>query len=147
MWGVGRDRSAPGKRMLTLFAFLAFALVVVRHHDNLTRLLSGRENPLPESLTMNAAARMVHILALSLWFGGGVFFTFVVAVQLFAKLESLGATPPGESPDWLALPTSFDKPAATRLAGETISPLSSRYFLMQCACGVLALVTSLPFWR
>jgi acyl-phosphate glycerol 3-phosphate acyltransferase len=138
---------APGKRIVTVFAFLAFALVVVRHRENFSRLLSGRESPLRESLSMNTAARIIHVLALSLWFGGGVFFTFVVAIQLFAKLEALGSTPPGERPEWLALPTSFDKPAATRLAGETISPMFSRYFLMQGVCGVLALVTSLRFWR
>src|SRR5439155_21038091 len=96
---------------------------------------------------MTTLTRVVHVLALGLWFGGGIIFSFLVAVQLFAKLEALGATPAGDRPEWLALPASFDEAAGRRLAGETISPMFARYFVVQGTCGFLALVTALGFLR
>ena len=136
---------APRQRILTGCCLLAVALVAARHRGNVARLIRGRENQIPESPAMNSLARVVHILALGLWFGGGAIFSFLVAVQLFAKLEALGATPPGERPEWLMLSASFDKAAGTRLAGETISPMFARYFAVQGVCGFLALVTALSF--
>src|SRR5262245_27811044 len=138
---------APGRRILTGFCVLAAALVVVRHLGNITRLARGTENQAPESVAMSTFTRVVHVLALGLWFGGGVIFSFLVAVQLFAKLEAVGATPASERPEWLSLPASFDKAAGTRLAGETISPMFTRYFAAQGACGFLALITAMGFLR
>jgi glycerol-3-phosphate acyltransferase PlsY len=142
-----REPFAPGNRILTGFCFVAVALVVIRHFGNIGRLIAGRENQVPESAAMNTLTRVIHVLALGLWFGGGMIFSFLVAVQLFAKLESLGATPADQRPAWLALPANFDKAAGTRLAGETISPMFAQYFAVQGGCGFLALVTALSFLR
>src|SRR5262245_3590743 len=138
---------APGKRILTGFCLLAAALVIIRHRTNIARLLHGTEHQATETIAMTIFTRVVHLLSLGMWFGGGIIFSFLVATQLFAKLEALGATPSGERPEWLALPATFDKSAGTRLAGETISPMFNRYFAVQGACGILALITALGFLR
>jgi hypothetical protein len=138
---------APGRRILTGFCLLACLLVLVRHRSNLSRLLRGTEPPIAEHPAMSLLSRVVHVLSLALWFGGGVFFTFVVAPSLFGTLEGLGEHPPEQRPAWLALPSNFDKAAGTRLAGETISPMFPRFFAMQGVCGILALVTALGFTR
>jgi glycerol-3-phosphate acyltransferase PlsY len=137
---------APGTRILTGFCLLAVALVVLRHFGNIARLVQNRESQIPESVAMNTLTRVIHVLAMGSWFGGGAIFSFLVAVQLFAKLDA-GSTPPGERPEWLTLPATFDKAAGTRLAGEIISPMFARYFGVQGACGFLALVTALGFVR
>jgi acyl-phosphate glycerol 3-phosphate acyltransferase len=137
----------PEQSMLTGFCWLAAVLVFLRHRSNLSRLLRGTEPPIAEHPAMSLLSRVIHVLALSLWFGGGVFFTFVVAPSLFGTLEGLGEKPPEERPGWLPLPSNYDKAAGTRLAGETISPMFPRFFAMQGMCGILALITALGFTR
>ncbi|MFL5340456.1 MAG: glycerol-3-phosphate 1-O-acyltransferase PlsY [Gemmataceae bacterium] len=138
---------AGGGRIKTGFCLLAFLLVLVRHRDNLSRLARGHENQFAESPAMNTFTRVLHVFALSLWFGSGMFFTFVVALQIFGTLEHLGEQPPESRPAWLPLLANFDKAAGTRLAGETISPIFARYFAIQGLCGIAALVTALGFSR
>jgi acyl-phosphate glycerol 3-phosphate acyltransferase len=138
---------APSQRILTLFCLLATALVLARHTSNILRLLQNRENQLSESPIMTTVSKAIHVLALGLWFGTVVFFTFVVALVIFRTLETYGEMSFNERPDWLPLPHQFTKESGTRLAGEIVAPIFPFYFLIQGLCGLLVLITSLSFTR
>jgi len=139
--------------ILTLFCLVAAALVFVRHRGNIGRLLRGQENRLKESLPMQLVTRTLHVLAVGLWFGSAVFFTFVVALTLFDRFEAEAAKERQERPLWLPLPAEFDQDAqtrkeqGTRAAGAAISPMFDWYFLIQGVCGLLAAGTALGWPR
>ncbi|HLW63697.1 MAG TPA: glycerol-3-phosphate 1-O-acyltransferase PlsY [Gemmataceae bacterium] len=120
---------APPQRILTLFCLLATALVLVRHAGNIWRLLQNRENQLSESALMTTASKVIHVLALGLWFGTVVFFTFVVALVVFQVLDT---------------PHTI---YGARRAGDVVGAIFPTYFVIQGVCGLLALVTSLGFTR
>ena len=113
---------AGGESTLTGFSFLAAGLVTLRHRSNLARLIRGDENRVTDSLRLRMLARVLHVLALSLWFGGGVFFSFIVAPSLFQ---------------------TFD----TRTAGLAVAPMFPLYFALQGTCGLVALITAWGWMR
>ena len=90
---------------------------------------------------MHSLTKIIHLLALGLWFGSAVFFTFIVALTLLHTFESLGAN----RPPWLSLPADFDKEQGTRLFGVAVSPIFLWYFLLQGVCGGLAAFTALSW--
>jgi len=139
--------------IITVVCLLAAALVFERHRANIGRLLRGEENRLKETLTMQLVTRTIHVLAIGLWFGTAVFFTFVVALTLFRTLEAEAALERQERPLWFPLPAVFDQGEQTRkeqgirAAGAAISPLFDWYFLIQGVCGLLAACTALGWPR
>jgi acyl-phosphate glycerol 3-phosphate acyltransferase len=145
--GLHPEPWGPAQRLVTGFCFVAAGLVVVRHRANLARLVHGTENRLQDSPTMLLFTKTVHVLALGLWFGSAVFFTFVAAPLLFQTFEALGTTPPEQRPAWLPVSASFDKEQGTRLAGAAVGPLFPWYFLFQGVCGLLAVTTALGWSR
>src|SRR5204862_7190836 len=105
---------------------LAPVLVPARHRSNLVRWRRGTETRVADSPRLRMAARVLHVLALSLWFGGGVFFS-IVTLQLFSTMTRLAENPP----EWLPLrtegateqgPGQGHVPFGTRLAGATVGP-------------------------
>lgn len=124
--------------VLTCFAFLAVGLVFARHHANIRRLFQGNENRLPESALMKQIPKILHVLAIGLWFGSAVFFV-IVALVVFQSFERLGSS--SERPGWLSLPASFDKEMGTRLAGAALAPVFDWYFPLQFICGFIAAAT------
>jgi hypothetical protein len=137
---------APQQRILTLFCLLATALVIVRHANNILRLLQNRENQLSESPIMTTASKVIHVLALGLWFGTVVFF-IIVTLTIFQTLQTYGEVSFNDRPSWLPLPHQFTKESGTTLAGEIVAPIFPFYFLIQGTCGLLVLITSLGFTR
>jgi acyl-phosphate glycerol 3-phosphate acyltransferase len=131
--------------VLTAFCFLAALLVFVRHRSNLARLFRGNENQIKDSPTMRHLVKTVHVLALGLWFGSGIFFTFFVALSLFQTFEALGTSPSSERPSWLG--ESFNKENGIQLAGMAVGPMFPDYFLLQAICGLLAASTALGWTR
>lgn len=148
--------------ILTGFCMLAAMLVLVRHRTNLQRLIHGTENRLRETPTMSLFARILHVLAVGLWFGSLVFFTFVVGLELFSKLPAKAESE--DRPAWLPLSEPFRKDPqswgpdgtalfkdakevrreqGTRVAGFAISPMFDWYFLIQGICALIALVTAI----
>jgi acyl-phosphate glycerol 3-phosphate acyltransferase len=144
---------APGNRILTGFCLLAAALIFLRHRGNITRLVRGTENRLQDTPTMRLLARILHVLAVGLWFGAAVFFSFVVALSLFNSFESAAVKPQAERPVWFPVAGQFDKDASlrkeqgTRAAGFAVGPLFDYYFLLQGVCGFVAAVTALGWAR
>lgn len=133
--------------ILTGFCLIALGLVVARHVTNLVRLWQGRENQIEESPAMHLLSRVLHVLSVGLWFGSSIFFTFVAAILIFKTLEGFGEMPRSDRPHWLPFREFYEKETGTRLAGATVSPMFPAYFMIQGACGLLALVTSLGFSR
>jgi acyl-phosphate glycerol 3-phosphate acyltransferase len=161
---VGRLLTAPSlfgaeAVILNLFCLLAAGLVVERHRGNITRLLHGNENQLKDSPAMQLLTRTVHVLAVGLWFGTTVFFTFVVGLVLFGHFDKLATAPAKEQPSWLAIPPEFTKPPpgdkfpnpltkdiGSRIGGEAVGPIFPWYYGIQAVCGVLALATALGWY-
>lgn len=139
---------------LSLFCAAAAAMVFVRHRGNIKRLWRGQENRLPESATMLHLTKIIHLLALGLWFGSNVFFTFVAAPVLFQVFAELGQSQ--ERPLWFPCPPEFkhqvegvDGPReqGLRAVGQAVSSLFPWFFLLQGLCGLLALSTALGWSR
>ena len=136
---------SQGSAILTLFCFVAAGLVVWRHRANIQRLLNGNENRIKESSAMLQLSKVIHVMALGLWFGSVVFFSLIVAPNIFAAFGSLAATPPDQRPAWL--PTSFQNEQATQLAGIAIGPIFPWYFLIQGICALFVVATALNWTR
>lgn len=105
---------------------------------------------------MFAVAKVVHVLALGLWFGTGMFFTFVVGLSLFDTFEKETVRPAAERPFWLPVPPQLEKAPpsdrfpdplrkeqGSRIAGTAVGPMFPTYYFLQLMCGFLALVTKL----
>jgi hypothetical protein len=103
--------------------------------------------------------RIIHVLALGLWFGSVVFFTFIVGLTLFPTFEEMAAKVQ-ERPAWFPLPESvvrnppseevlkrLAREQGTRAAGFAIAPMFDWYFLIQSVCSAAALVTALSWAR
>jgi acyl phosphate:glycerol-3-phosphate acyltransferase len=143
---------APENAILTAFCFVAAALIFLRHRGNLTRLVRGTENRLQDSPAMRLLAKTLHVLAVGLWFGSAVFFSFVVALSLFDSFESAAREPQAKRPVWFPVAEQFDRDAdrkeqGTRAAGYAVGPLFDAYFLLQGVCGLIAVVTAMGWWR
>jgi glycerol-3-phosphate acyltransferase PlsY len=138
----------------TWFCLVAGGLVVVRHHANIMRLYHGTENQLRDTIVMRQLSKSLHVLALGLWFGMSVFFTFVVAFSLFGAFETLGVQKERET--WFPLPYMYRDGAekvnapreqGTRAAGFTVGPMFPWYFFLQAVCGFIALATALAWLK
>ena len=135
----------------TLFCVCAAALIFIKHRGNIVRLMQGTESRIG---TAGALRRVVHVLALGLWFGSAVFFTFVVTLSLFHTFEELGKKE--ERPAWFPLPGPFaltsaevqgPKEQGSRAAGYAVGPLFHWYFLVSGVCAFIATWTSLAWSR
>jgi hypothetical protein len=139
---------AEGQRILTLFCLLAVGLVFLRHHANLARLLHGNENRLRETPAMLLLTKTIHVLAVGLWFGTVVFFSFVVALVIFHTFQSPDTASARAA--WLPLLKNYDEAnerTGTRLAGAAVGPIFPWYYLVQGICGLLALATASAWTR
>jgi acyl-phosphate glycerol 3-phosphate acyltransferase len=139
--------------IVTSACLLAAVLVFVRHRANIRRLLHSNENRLKDTSTMQGLAKTIHVLAVGLWFGSAVFFSFVVALTLFGTFEAIASAPRAERPLWFPLPAEFDQDLQARqeqgirAAGAAIGPMFAWYFLIQGACGLVAAATALRWPR
>ena len=148
----GQPWSGP-QLVVTLFVTVAALLVVVRHRTNLRRLWSGGESRLKESATMFLVSKVVHVLALGLWFGTVVFFTLAGGLMIDAFTKEAAKE---DRPLWFPVPEAMKKepPSAkfpnplrleqgSRAFGVAVSPLFPWYYGIQAGCGVLAALTAL----
>jgi acyl-phosphate glycerol 3-phosphate acyltransferase len=141
--------------IVTLFCLLGGVLVAVRHQSNLRRLLHGTEHRLPDTLGMLTFTKIIHVLALGLWFGTAVFFTLtgVVLSRTFADLSQPEAA---SREPWFPLPEEYNRPTpsarlptplrleqGSRVFGAAVAPLFPWYFGIQAGCAALAAATAL----
>jgi len=131
--------------VLTLFCFVAAGLVILRHRSNIVCLWRGTENRLRESTAMSQLTKIIHVLAIGLWFGSAAFFILVAAPAIFFQGYEPLAKPEAARPAWF--PESFDKEKADQLAGIAVAPIFPQFFLLQGACGFLAVATALAWTR
>jgi hypothetical protein len=98
-------------------------------------------------------SKVVHVLALGLWCGTCLFFTFVVGLTLFSVFGTLAEQE--ARPLWLPLPPEYQKPRpserfpdplrkeqGSRVAGAAVGALFPWYYGIQAVCGVLAVLTA-----
>jgi len=109
---------------------------------------------------MLSLARILHVLAVGLWFGTGTFFTCVVGLSLFDTFEKATILPAQDRPYWLPAPPVLEKPPpsprfpeplrkeqGSRLAGLAVGPMFTSYYLLQVVCGVVAGLTACAWLR
>lgn len=107
---------------------------------------------------MNALARILHVFAVGLWFGMGVFFSFVVGPSLFGSFEEISAKDEDARPYWFPttdefeqhiegakLPEPLRKEQGSRAAGFAIGPLFDWYFAIQLGCAAVALLCAVAW--
>lgn len=137
------------------FCLVAAGLVIIKHRSNIARLAQGRENRVKEGPSMFALTKSVHVLALGLWFGSTVFFSFIAAPTLFSRFEALAQKPALErkwfppAPEFAKHDDTINGPReqGTRAAGYAVGPLFPILFLLQGVCGFAAIATALPWMR
>ncbi|HEY7153343.1 MAG TPA: glycerol-3-phosphate 1-O-acyltransferase PlsY [Gemmataceae bacterium] len=143
-------------RIVTLFCLIAAGLIFVRHRANIGRLVRGNENRLKETPAMLHLSKILHVLALGLWFGTVIFFTFVVGLNLFGTFEAVAAQESADRPPWFpvwdvydgkspnnAFPEPLRREQGTQAGGVAIHPLFGWYFAIQTVCALLATATAL----
>ena len=140
---------ADAARIVTLFCLGGPLLVVLKHRTNVARLLRGTESRLDDSLMIQHTSKSLHVLALGLWFGSSVFFTWF-ASSLFPSFEEVVRTAPSDRTAYLPLaPEATDQQKqqlASALAGAAVGPMFPRFFALQAVCGIVALITAWG-WR
>lgn len=136
---------ASANRILTVFCFVAAGLVFLRHHANIGRLWHGTESRVRVP-AMSNFARIVHVLALGMWFGSAVFFNLIAAPLLFQKFETLIVSSSDERAV-LPLTDTREKEMGTRLGGTAVSPLFPWFFAIEGVCGLLVAATAWSWSR
>ena len=145
----------------TWFCLIAGGLAIARHHENFVRLIKGTENQMKENSAMHQLTKSLHVLALGMWFGMSVFFSFVVAFALFGGLpegtggfEAMAKQEKRES--WFPHVKMYSgdqdgidgaREQGTRAAGYIIGPMFTWYFGLQGICGFIALATAMPWLK
>lgn len=94
----------------------------------------------------------LHVLALGLWFGGAAFFNFATAPAIFESFQDVVRTAPSDRTAFVPIvPPHADedtkKNLASALAGSAVGPVFPKYFAMQAACGLIALLAAVSWWK
>src|SRR5207248_2580066 len=87
---------APESLPVTLYLLVGTALVFVKHRANLARLAAGSENRIGDFPMRDTLVRVLHVVALGLWFGGAAFFNFATTPAIFDSLKEVVQTAPSD---------------------------------------------------
>jgi acyl phosphate:glycerol-3-phosphate acyltransferase len=141
-----------GSLPVTLYLLAATLMVVIKHRSNVRRLVAGNENRIGDFTMRQPILRMIHVLALGLWFGGAAFFNFIAAVPIFESFKEVVAGAPSDRTALVNIipPGTTEeqkKDLASALAGAAVGPVFPRYFAMQAVCGLIAFMTALNWWN
>jgi hypothetical protein len=93
--------------------------------------------------------KVLHVLALGMWFGGAAFFNFVAAVPIFDSFKQVVHAGPSDRTAYqtISQPGTDKDALASALAGAAVGPVFPRYFVVQAVCGVGALLTAISWWK
>jgi acyl phosphate:glycerol-3-phosphate acyltransferase len=138
--------------MVTGFCVVGSAIMILKHRANIRRLVCRVENRMDDKPMFHNLTRGIHVLSLGLWFGSAVMFNLIVApTQFFEAFPAVVESAPSDRTANLPLaPGASDeqrKQLATALAGSAVGPVFPKFFKLQAVCAVLALVTSLGWWK
>jgi len=100
----------------------------------------------------HTAAKVLHVLALGMWFGGAGFFNFVTAPTIFDSFKEVVAAGPSDRTARQTISPPGTDPAtraalASALAGAAVGPVFPKYFAMQAGCALVAGATALGWWN
>jgi acyl-phosphate glycerol 3-phosphate acyltransferase len=146
------DRPFDGEAIyVTLFCIVGALVVVVKHRANLGRLLAGTENQLEARSMFDFAQRALHLLALALWLGSAVFFSFLAAPTIFASFREVAKSSPGDRTAFVPINEGLDdgkkEQLGSALAGAAVGPIFPLFFALHAICGVVALITAAGWWK
>ncbi len=105
------DRSV----IMTVFCLGGTFLVFIKHRGNAARLVQGTENRLDDSWILQLMRNSLHVIALGLWFGSGVFF-IAFAASLFPSFKDVVRTAPSDRTAELPLAPGADEHQKDQLA-------------------------------
>lgn len=96
--------------------------------------------------------KVLHVLAVGMWFGGAGFFNFLAAPAIFTSFERVVSGGPSDrTANRVIIPPDASpeekKALASALAGSAVGPVFPRYWLMQAVCGAVALFTAVAWWN
>jgi acyl phosphate:glycerol-3-phosphate acyltransferase len=136
---------------VTLYLVIGTGFVILKHRANVRRLLAGTESRIGDFAMRDTVVRGLHVLALGLWFGGAAFFNFGTAVPIFESFKEVVNNSPSDRTAGVQIVPEGTSPEkktdlANALAGSAVGPVFPRYFAMQAACGLIALVTALGWF-
>jgi hypothetical protein len=126
-------------------------VVVVKHRANLGRLLAGTENQLEARSMFDFLQRALHLLALALWLGSAVFFSFLAAPTIFASFREVAKSSPGDRTAYVPINEGLDDTKkdqlGSALAGAAVGPIFPLFFGLHAVCGAIALITAAGWWK
>jgi hypothetical protein len=138
--------AAPG----TIFCLAGTVLVIFKHLGNLNRIWKGTENCWPNRPLWQTMSKVIHLLAVGLWFGSAIFFNFLAAPAMNQSFKQAITTAPNDRTAHLPItnglqPDQIDS-LASALFGTAVGPLFPRFFAIQGLCTVLGLITAFRWW-
>lgn len=142
------DPFAGGSALVTAYCLAGSVLVAAKHRANVRRLVAGEEPKMGDWAMRATVVKMLHVLAVGLWFGGAGFFNFAAAPAIFASFEQVVNAGPSDRTAFTDItPPGTDRKAlASALAGSAVGPVFPKYFAMQAVCGGVSLVTAVTWW-
>lgn len=98
----------------------------------------------------DSLSRMLHLLALGLWMGSSLFFSFVAAPKIFTSFKELVQTAPSDRTAFVPITSGLDDARKDQLgnalAGAAVGPIFPLLFGLHALCGVVAMITALRWW-
>jgi acyl phosphate:glycerol-3-phosphate acyltransferase len=136
---------------ITLYLFAGALTVLAKHRANIRRLRAGAENQIGDFPMRETLLRVLHVLALGLWFGGATFFNFVAAPLIFQTFDSVVKSGPSDRTAHYDITQGMSvedqQQLGKALAGAAVGPVFPPYYLMQTVCCAVALATALAWWK
>lgn len=146
-----RFTTAEASTPASLYCLLGAALVIVKHRANLERLWHSRENQIGDGPMRQSLLRVLHVMAVGLWFGAAAFFNFAVAPSLNRTYAEVVRNAPSDRTAFQPLGSPGASEAARQqlgsaLFGAGVGPIFPIYFALMSGCGTVALATA-SAWR
>jgi acyl phosphate:glycerol-3-phosphate acyltransferase len=136
---------------ITAFCVAGTIAVFIKHRANLQRLVAGTENQLEARPMFDFLQRALHLLALALWLGSAVFFSFLAAPKIFASFAEVAKSPPGDRTAYVPINEGLDDARkdqlGSALAGAAVGPIFPLFFGLHGVCGIVALITAAGWWK